>query len=187
MPLLYDPILKDKRLGETVALLFTSTATVTLANSITETSLLSTGIGSLTIPAHFFLAGKSLIIQFNGYFSTGAAGTLDIKTKIGSTTIGDTGVKTPIASLTDKWWEICSIITCRTTGSSGTVFAQGIFKWESPSDTRYIAGWGMDNQSTITLDTTAGYTIGITAQWGTADTANTITQTNGFIKSMSIN
>lgn len=186
MPLLYDPILKDKRLGETSTLLFAKTATATVANTGTETTILSTGIGSKTLPEHYLLIGKSLFFIVQGIFSTDAVpGTLQLKVKLGSTTILDTGAQTPTASLVNRYFEISGIITCRTTGSSGTVFGQGLFLHSiSATD---IMGWDMENTATTTIDTTASLVFDITADWQTADTDNTISGTNLLLYSTSIN
>src|SRR5207247_672231 len=59
--------------GATIAL-FTGTQTVTVANTVTETSLMPTGQGSLTLPAAYLTAGKTVRFRCKGFWSTKAVG-----------------------------------------------------------------------------------------------------------------
>ena len=151
--------------------LFTQTATGTVANTVTETSMDSTGVGSKTLPANFFVAGKKLRIVGYGIHSASGSPTLRIKVKLGSTVVLDT---TAIATKnsTNEVFHMMAEITCRTTGASGTLFAQGVY------DEVGFAGFQMVNTTTTTIDTTASQAITVTATWGTASASNTISMTN---------
>lgn len=152
--------------------LFTQTNTVTVANTTTETALTGTGVGSLTLPANFFLAGKTLRLRMWGYHSSTGNPTITARVKLGSTTIctmtGSSG-----NSSTDTF-EVWADITCRTTGATGTVFGQGVYREVHGSG--LIAG--SDNTATTTVDTTTSQAVSITVQWGAADSGNTISATN---------
>jgi hypothetical protein len=74
----------------------------------------------------------------------------------------------------NKMFDIDSIITCRTVGGSGSVFAQGIYR-EFDSTARFDP---MVNLAAITVDTTASQAISVTAQWSAANASNTISLTN---------
>lgn len=154
--------------------IFTATATGTIANSTTETEISSTGVGTKTLPAAFFIAGKTVRVSARGYFSTQATPvTLQLKVKLGSTVVLDTGVQTPITT-TNHGWAVEGLITCRTTGASGTVFSQGSAHLSSTAILE--AAWDMENTATTTIDTTATQAVSLTAQWGAgvaaADTIN---------------
>jgi hypothetical protein len=150
--------------------LFTQTATGTIANSTTETTISSTGVGTLTLPANFFVAGKTVRIKGHGFHSSTGSPTLNLKVKFGSTVIDATGTHT-MHNVTNGYFGFESMITCRTTGASGTVFAQGVF-----TDVNDLVSMG--NTATITVNTTTTQAITITAQWGTANAGNTISLTN---------
>jgi hypothetical protein len=150
--------------------IFTQTATGTIANSTTETAITSTGIGTLTLPTNFFIAGKTLLIKGSGFHSSTASPTCDIKVKFGSTTIVTTGAHTH-HNATNGYFEFSAIITCRTTGASGTVFGQGSF-----FDATELVPMG--TIATVTINTTTTQAITVSAQWSAASASNTISMTN---------
>jgi len=156
--------------------LFVQTNSVTVGNTVSELTLLGTGQGSLTLGANFFRAGKSFRIWARGVISDTGTPTLRIRVKLGATTILDTTAVTLAGTLSNNEWEMNCLVTCRTVGVSGTVFAQGHFQ-EFPNNRL-----GMPNTTTSTIDTTASQVINITALWGTADPANTMTCTNVMIE-----
>jgi hypothetical protein len=152
--------------------LFTQTNTVTVANTVTQTALTGTGVGTLTLPANFFVAGKTIRLRMWGYYSSTGNPTITVRVKLGSTTIGTmTGSSGNGSNDTFEAW---SDITCRTTGGTGTVFTQGVYREVQSSG--LIAG--TDNTSTTTVDTTASQAVSITVEWGTAAAGNTISATN---------
>jgi hypothetical protein len=153
--------------------LFAQTTTGTIANSVTETTISSTGQGTLTLPANFFVAGKTIRIRANGIMSSISSPTLRIRIKAGSTTLLDT-TAVSVGNHTNALWMVDSIITCRTTGGSGTVFAQGIFEEYGTTKNQH----SMVNTTTTTLSTTSSQAMTLTAQWGTASASNTISCTN---------
>jgi hypothetical protein len=156
--------------------IFTQTATGTVANTTTETSFVSTGVGTLTLPANFFVAGKTIRVKGYGFHTTSGTPTLRVKLKIGSTIVLDTGVQTSTAASNDGF-TFEGLVTCRTTGATGTVFGQGYYieKLTSPGAVNNFA-W--TNTATTTIDTTASSLIDVTVQWGTANASNTISLTN---------
>lgn len=159
-------------------LLFASTATATVANTGTESTLIGSGVGSLTLPANSLTPGRSVRLTARGLLSSAAVpGTLTIALKLGSTGIVTTGAQTPTALLTDLFWECEVLLTCRTTGATGTVIAQGSFRYFAAA-VGAITGWEMIDTSTVTVDTTASKSIDLTADWLTADASNSIRGTN---------
>jgi len=162
---------------------FTATADKTVANTVIETTLLSpTGVGSLTINANTLAAGKTYLIKAYGFVSTDAsAPNWTIKAKLGGTVIATTtGAAT--ASLSNRRVEITTIFTCQTTGTSGTIAAQGTFGYNSNSTNGFTRE--MVNTAPITINTTASQTIDLTFTWSVANANNTITITNATIEAM---
>lgn len=155
--------------------IFTSTADATVANTTTETSVVGTGVGSLTLPANYFAVGTELVVWTSGYFSSAVADTLNIKIKAGSTVLGATGAFTP-STQTNAVFRLHTIITARTIGVSGTLDVNTILETTGAALAPNVAK--ILNTSAVTVDTTATQAINVTATWGTAAVADTITGTN---------
>lgn len=68
-----------------IGLLFVQTASATIANSTTETTISSTGVGRLTLPANFFIIGRTIRITGRGFHSSTANPNITLKIKFGST------------------------------------------------------------------------------------------------------
>lgn len=161
-----------------VGCIFTKTTETTITNTTTETSVVGTGVGTVTLPANFLKVGKTLRITAMGVMNCDLAASLTPKVKLGSTVI-DTGsvapsmpmVSTPVA------WKFEAICTCKTTGASGTLWTQGIFTFFVNSGT-VMQGYGSPNTATVTIDTTAQQAADLTFTWGTASSGNSITCTN---------
>lgn len=156
---------------------FVQTANANLNTSVTETTLIGTGIGTATLPANFLTIGKTIRVKMMGFYGTKASpvGALTVRLKYGSTTLL-TLSPTLVVSLTNQPFFLDFDITCRTTGATGTVFAQGIGDFYSAAATSGpITGV---TTATTTIDTTASSKIDITFQWATSNANNTVTSTN---------
>ena len=161
-------------LSTTVQTRFTQTATATVANTVTETTLISTGVGSVTLPATFLVAGRTVRLVIRGIMTATGADTLDLKVKLGGTTLVSTGAITP-AAMTDEGWEVAVDITCRTTGATGTVFAQGMAIIDNVT-------YNMAATTTTTVDTTGTLAVDVTATWGVAALGNSVRSTNAVVE-----
>lgn len=149
---------------------FAQTATVTVANSGSELTLLGSGVGSLTVAGGSLAAGSTLNITATGIHSAVANPTLRIRIYLGSTVILDTGAVNT-ANSTNAMWQVRALITCRTAGAGGTVIGQGSYL-ESGAGANVF---GMSSSNTaVSLDTTADQILNITAQFGAASPSNSI-------------
>lgn len=167
------------------SVLFTATASATVAGTATtDTTLVGSGVGSMTLAANFLTAGKTLVVRARGYFSSDAVAsqTIVVKVKIGSTTVLQSVTLAPAAAASNSPWALEGLITCRTTGSMGTVFSQGNFMLDDTFD--YYNVRGMVNTAATTIDTTASGLLDITAAWGVSDADNTITCTNITVEAL---
>jgi len=166
-----------------VACIYSSTADATVGNTTTETSLVGTGVGSLTLPANFLIAGKTLRITACGYYSSKASspGNLQINIKLGSTVVNQlpgSGGSALAGSAASFGWRLSALVTCRSTGASGSVSSGGdMTRLTSSSGANADFGF-TKNTGPVTIDTTAGQTLDLTATFNIADVANTITCTN---------
>lgn len=167
----------DSTLYETC--LFSQTSTVTVANSSVETTLVGTGIGSVTIPANYFSVGTTLKIRGYGFHTASGSPNITVKIKFGSSIILNTGAQSS-GNSTNALVYIDAILTCRSTGASGTLQAQGYYQ-ESGGG---INNFPMVNITTTTFDTTVSQTVDITVQWGTASTGNSISLSNLAIEAI---
>lgn len=156
--------------------IYSPTSSVTVANTLTETTLLT---ANPTLPTNFFVAGKSIEIYLAGVHSAVSNPNIRIRVKLGSTTILDT-TALACGNSTNALCEIKAIITCRSVGSSGTVIGQGLYTEMGGGASS--GDFPMTNTATTTINTTTTQSLSVTLEWGTASASNTLTITNGFIK-----
>ena len=156
--------------------LFVQTATVTVANTVTQTTLLGAGVGSATLPANRLVAGSTIMMEAWGYHSTDASPpTLRIRMKIGTNSVGN--IITHIGATTTDLWHMRGIITCRTVGATGTVFAQAFTLLEESQEF-----WEQVTTAVLTVDTTGTLALDVTAEWSIAEATATISCTNALIE-----
>lgn len=149
--------------------IFAQTASAAaVASSTAETTILSTGNGTKTLPANFFRIGRTIRVKVWGVIGNTGTPNITIKVKLGSTVILTSGTVASISVAANSGFELTADIICRTVGGSGTVMAQGAFYY-GPNRLQLPA------TATVTVDTTASQALDVTAQWGTNDPANTIT------------
>lgn len=156
------------------ASLFTSTATATVANTTTKTSIVGTGVGTQSVGqfgGNFLVAGKTIRVKASGILSTTGTPNLTITLELGAATLLTTGAVATVNNASNLLWDFEGTLTCRTTGASGTVFAQGMFRYGAAGAWNV---WPMTNTATVTVDTTAQATLAAFATWGTASSSNTI-------------
>jgi len=164
--------------------LFTATATATVANTGSETTLIGSGVGSLTIPSADLYAGKTVRVKARGYWSTLgiAAGNITINLKGGSTVLATTGAVAVPLSQSSDYWEVDAEIVVYSTGGAGTVWTQGKFLSENTTLlTAFIAGMTNTSNSGISPLSSA---LNLTATWSAASSSNTITCTGATIDSV---
>jgi len=159
-----------------IGTIFTGTADATVANTVTETSIVPTGVGTVTLPANFLVAGKTIKIDAWGIWEADtSASTLELRVELGGTLLCTTGAQTMVTCEGGEW-HMEAIVTCRTTGASGTTYSQGEVDFMSAFTTS-VKHW-MRRSATNTIDTTVSNVLDVTATHGTADPDNLITTTN---------
>lgn len=153
---------------------FTGTADATVNNTTTETTIIPTGVGTLTFPANFFTSGKTLVIKLQGTIRGNSGGfptpTFKLKTS-------DATVSLPFSQVTStsSTFEVEYVVTCRTTGSSGAFVASGKTLIHSIND-QY------NPNKTFTSNTTTAQTLDFTITWDLANTLNSITVVNAIVE-----
>lgn len=154
----------DGASGWLPTILAVGTAKPAIALTATATSLFpSTFIGTLTLPANFFVVGKTIEIDIAGYITTAPASSAAPTPSLilGGTTIGGSALGGPIdtsaSSFTMKY-----IVTCLTTGASGTVmsFCRGSTDGNQSAIAQTSSSWNDGNNgATSTLNTTVANLI----------------------------
>lgn len=155
--------------------LYTQTSSSTpVTNTLTESSLLDGGIGTLTVPANGFKVGDSFHAVLTGHINSVNNHTLHIRVKTDGIALADTGVMT-MATATTKHWKLEIEFTIRAIGASGVakIAAGGAFFYTKNASTSF-EGINFSTETTIGFDTTISNTLAITAQWGTANTGDSI-------------
>ena len=150
-----------------VGCIFTGTADATVGNTTTETSIMPTGIGTLTLPANFWTIGKSVRIRLRGIISKGTTSVTRKYTLYhGAVTIKTNTTAAGTTAITNQGWEFEAVLTCRSTGATGTIMAhmrQFHYGLSDPT---------MELTATTTIDTTASALLDYKFQWSANDAAN---------------
>jgi hypothetical protein len=161
--------------------LYAQTALGTLiTNTITETSLVGAGVGTLFVPANAFSVGNSFIAKMCGNLSCAGNETIRIRIKSNGVTIADAGVFS-MKITTDKFFELTIDFTVTKIGAAGVaeLFVNGQYSYNHNAAGE-IAGNNFALISNTTFDTTVSNTLTITAEWGLAKTNNKI-QSQNFV------
>lgn len=131
-------------------------------------------VGSLTVPANGFRVGDSFHAVLTGHISSVNNHTLHIRIKTDGVALADTGVITMPAT-TNKHWKLDINFTIRALGVSGvaSIASGGTFFYTKDASNAF-EGTNFSTETTTGFDTTINNTLVITAQWGTANTGDSI-------------
>jgi hypothetical protein len=155
---------------------FAQTATVTVANTTTETTLVGAGAGSMVIPQGWLYSGSTIEVEARGYFSALANADPRIRVKLGSTAFCDAGATIDVAAATNRTWSMsCTITTRAAPGSSVATIGQGVAHYLTDTATTHAS---VANTATTNVATNASVTADVTVQWDAASASNTLTLTN---------
>ena len=144
-----------------------------LTNTTTETSIVGTGVGSLTIPANHFVVGDSYHAKIGGEISAQNGDDITIRIKSGATVLATTGIIS-LSPTTGLGWECEIDFTIAAIGATGSICTNGNFAY-----TRNTGGLeGYVFQDVETFDSTIANTLDITAEWGQAKTQDEIHSAN---------
>lgn len=143
----------------------------TIANTAAETAFSS----SYTIPANALAAGNVIRVKLWGVYSTAlVAPTIQIKLKIGSTVVLDSGaISAIVGSVSNLGWSAEADLSWFTIGAAGTVDAQASGKFATAAFA--TATVCVPNTATATIDTTTTQAVTVTVTWSAANASNTIT------------
>jgi hypothetical protein len=155
--------------------LFAQTANSSpITNTTTETTLITTGVGVLTVPPNGFQIGDSYHAKLIGHITCNGSATIRFRAKSGAIILADTNVINLDAS-TNKHWEINIYFTIRQLGAPtiASIASGGIFSYIKNAGTNF-EGTNFSIINNTTFDTTTINTLNVTAQWGAASTGDII-------------
>ena len=133
----------------------------TSASSWIPTGVGPSGTSTPTIPANYMVVGKTLRLRILGQMVTAATpGTVTLALSLGASTLWTTGATTPTASL-NQLFALDVLITCQTTGSSGTCLISGQLSYDTGAllgiDTLFAI-----NANAVSINTTVSNLLAIT-------------------------
>ena len=160
--------------GATYGLYNQTVASTPITNTITETSLINGGVGSLTIPANLFRVGEAFQTTLTGHISSLNNHTLRIRMKADSYSLADTGVMI-LPAITTKHWVLSIYFTINQIGAAGvaSVSTGGSFTYNKDAASLF-EGINFSYENNTTFNTTIDNTLAITAQWGQANSGDSI-------------
>jgi hypothetical protein len=156
--------------------LYAQTAnSTTVTNTTAETTIIGTGVGSLSVPANGFSVGDSFRAILGGVINAGNNETIRIKLKTGSVILLDSGVQNLGSAVIDDVWSLNVDFTIRQLGAAGvaSIVSLGGFHYTKTNNAS-VQGFGFNVVNNTTFDTTVNNTLDITVQWGSASTGNNI-------------
>lgn len=155
--------------------LFSQTAQSTPINgTISELSLIGSGVGTLSIPANQFKVGDSFKVIMTGHINSINNQTFRIRIKTNAIILVDTDL-IPIAQTSNQHWKLEVDFTVRAIGVSGVaqIVSGGSFQYIKNASSTF-EGVGFSTETFTGFDTTISNTLSITGQWGGTSGSNDI-------------
>jgi hypothetical protein len=148
---------------------------------------------NLIISANYMQDGRTLRLRAFGQISNivTAQPTITFRIRFGGvagTVLASTGaITTSATAFTAAIWDMEALIVTRTNGSSGSLFTMGTMTIANDASAGIARGMGSAGALTpaaVTVDLTADTALSFTAQWGTANAANTLQGHNYTLEAM---
>ncbi len=145
-----------------------------VSNTTTETTILASGVGTLTVGANQFAVGDSFRADIGGVLNVGNNQTIRLRVKAGSVVLADSGIQN-ITNITNDIWSLSINFTVRATGAAGvaSIVSLGTFNY-TKTNNGTIEGFSFNTVNSSSFDTTISNTLNITVEWGAALTDNSI-------------
>lgn len=153
-----------------------------VANTTTETAVFA-----LLLPGNYNQDGRVLRMRAFGKYSTTGTPTLQFGIRLGGTvaTVATAGTLlwqseaiTSGSGAANLNWSIEVLLQTRSNGSTGTIMAMGDLSLNTSTtaqSSQVVSVSGADAPAATAADLTSDAAIGLTAKWGTANAANTLT------------
>lgn len=145
----------------------------TITNTTTESSIVGSGVGSLSVPPNTFQVGDSYHAKIGGVISTLNNHEITIRIKAGSIILASTGLIALEVS-SSNGWECELDFTIASIGVAGDICTNGNFAYNR--DTGSLEGFVF--QDIQQIDTTTSQTLDISVEWNQANINDEIYSAN---------
>lgn len=147
---------------------------VPVTGTTVESTLINSGVGTLSVPANGFSVGDSFRAVMAGILNVGNNQTIRVRVKAGSIVLLDSGAQS-ITNITNDVFSLNIDFTIRQIGAAGiaSIVSLGTFHYVKTSNAA-IEGFSFNTVNTTTFDTTVSNTLDITVQWGSNNAGNNI-------------
>ena len=162
-----------KGFGDLYGLYAQTVQSATVTNTTTETSIIGTGVGTLSIPANGFKVGDSFHGKVGGVISTLNSHEITVKIKAGTTVLASTGLIS-LEAATSLGWEMELDFTIASLGAAGDICTNGNFAYNRNTGSLE----GIVFQDVQPIDTTVANTLDITVEWNQTNAADEIYSAN---------
>jgi hypothetical protein len=145
-----------------------------LEDTDAPTSIVGTGVGTLSVPANTFKVGNSYIAKIGGEISVQNNNTLKIDICLNGNPIVTSGFVS-LGGATNKYWFLESNFTIRTLGTTGvaSIHSNSSFRTQKDGGQQF-EGFVFDDTNNTTFDTIISNTLDIQVTWGTASINNSL-------------
>jgi hypothetical protein len=167
---------------------FAQNTSTTVQNTIAESSLFGTGLGSRTIPAAQLQVGDYLRVRASGYYSTPGSGpgTANHRLRINGTQILQTNQQTLATGVSQLHWHIEVWVMVRVLGVGGQVGPGTLVVFSCGSTSTTLAPRMWSTIGPVSVDLSAGLTVDITIEMNTALATNIWAGTGGTLERMRV-
>ena len=155
--------------------LYAQTANSTpITGTVAETSLIGTGVGTLTVGANQFNIGDSFRADIAGVISTTNSATVRLRLKAGSVILADSGTQL-VSNVTANVWTLSVNFTIRALGAAGvaSIVSLGRFGYNKTVNGT-TEGFAFNTVNNTTFDTTVSNTLDITLEFNTTSGTNNV-------------
>ena len=159
----------------TVFGLFSQTGnSVTISATTVETSLIGSGVGSISIPANGFKVGDSFRADFGGVVSSKNADNIRIRVKAGTILLADSGSQN-MTSATNDVFQLSLNFTIRSIGVANvaSIVTLGVYHSVKQSNGT-VSGFAFNTVNSTTFDTTISNTLDVTVEFSSNSAQNSI-------------
>jgi hypothetical protein len=146
-----------------------------VTNTTAETTIIGTGVGTLSVPANGFSVGDSFRAVFGGVINATNNQTIRVRVRTGSVLLLDSGPQNLGSSVINDVFSLNVDFTIRQLGTAGvaSIVSLGSFHYTKTNNAS-VQGFGFNVVNSTTFNTTISNTLDITVQWGAASTGNNI-------------
>lgn len=145
-----------------------------IVNTTVETSLIGTGLGTLSVPANRFNDGDSYVATLGGIITNDNNTNITFKITSNNTIIL---VNTGLVQLkqgTNQFWQITIYFTIRNIGGVGVASIVSNGNFTHIRNNLGVELFGFNAVNSSSFDTTISNVLDVTAQWETASLTNSI-------------